>query len=70
MRFAGKRTAPAGAWDTAIMLALEFHWTPDDIAALPADYYDELVIALNARSEHDAHERKKQRLRQPVSRRK
>jgi hypothetical protein len=34
--------------DTYVMLALRFGWTPQQVDELPADYYDNLLAALQA----------------------
>jgi hypothetical protein len=38
----------AGDFDFAIHCAIRFHWTPDQVDALPTDYADELRCAMQA----------------------
>ena len=48
-----KRLA-CGRYDNEIELAKRFSWTPAEVGALPAAYYDELITALNADADHAA----------------
>jgi len=48
-----KSKTAIGAFDFEISLALEFHWTPDQIYALDPDYVDELRAAMLARTHHE-----------------
>ena len=54
-----KKGGACGRYDNEIELAKRFSWTPAEISALPAAYYDELITALNAEADHAALEAKR-----------
>lgn len=59
--FEGKHKGGAvGGYDTFVVLAERYHWTPDEVRALDPDYIDELLIRIGVESEHNETERKKQ----------
>ena len=55
----GRRKSPVGDWQLQIVLAERHNWTPEQVAALPAPFVDELLIYYEASATHAERERKK-----------
>jgi len=53
------QTQPAGYFDTLVLLALKFNWTPAQVMEMPPAYINELMMAIEAKAEHDEKASKK-----------
>ena len=49
-----------GGYDTYVMLAERYHWTPEQVDRLDPDYIDELLMRMSAEADYQEAERKKQ----------